>query len=230
MDMMKAEYVSKEVVVNKKKVPILTDISFSVNQGQIAAIVGKSGCGKSTLLSIMAGLDCPDSGNVILQNENFYKLSKSKQENFRNENIGIIFHNYNLIPELNCEENIRMPLVFSKKKINNDRVEVLLKTVGLQNKKNLFPKQLSGGEQQRTAIARALVNQPAVLFADEPTGALDAKTGDDIIKFLINCAHKLNMTILVVTHDMDIANQCDKIIYMKDGKMCESKNCKEHCE
>lgn len=217
--MIKAEHISKSLEIDKKKVPVLADISFSIDQGQIVAIVGKSGCGKSTLLSIMAGLDRPTSGKVILQNKDFYKLGKAEQENFRNENIGMVFQNYHLISELSCEENIRMPLVFSKKTISNDRVEVLLQTVGLKNKTKLFPKQLSGGEQQRTAIARALVNQPTILFADEPTGALDTKTGDGIIKFLVSCAHQLKMTILLVTHDMDIANQCDRIIYMKDGKI-----------
>lgn len=218
-NMMKAEHISKSIDNEKKRVAILTDISFSVGQGEIAAIVGKSGCGKSTLLSVMAGLDRPDAGTVFLQGENFYRLKKPEQEKFRNENVGVVFQNYHLIPELSCEENIRMPLVFSQKKIGDDRVEALLKTVGLQHKTKLFPKQLSGGEQQRTAIARALVNQPSVLFADEPTGALDSKTGDSVVKFLISCAHQLNMTILMVTHDMDIANQCDRIICMKDGKV-----------
>ncbi len=217
--MIKAEHISKSLEMDQKKVTILTDVSFSVEQGQIAAIVGKSGCGKSTALSIMAGLDRPASGNVILQNENFYQLDPAGQESFRNENIGIIFQNYHLIPELTCEENIRMPLVFSKKKIGKDRVASLLHTMGLKQKTHLFPRQLSGGEQQRTAIARALVNQPSVLFADEPTGALDAKTGDGIIKFLIHCAHQLNMTILLVTHDMDIARQCDRIIPMQEGRI-----------
>ena len=220
--MIQAEHISKSLEVDKKKAPILTDISFSVGKGQIAAIVGKSGCGKSTLLSIMAGLDRPALGKVMLQSQNFYQLDKTGQEHFRNENIGIVFQNYHLIPELTCEENIRMPLVFSRKKITDDRVDVLIKTMGLKKKTKLFPRQLSGGEQQRAAIARALVNQPSILFADEPTGALDTKTGDGIIKFLINCAHRLNMTILLVTHDMDIAGQCDKIISMKDGQICEN--------
>lgn len=211
--------ISKDIQLGKNNTHILNNISLSVKDGEILAIVGKSGCGKSTLLSIMSGLDMPTRGNVFIKNKNIYQLNERDREVFRNQNIGVIFQNYHLIPELTCEENIRMPLVFSKKKIEDSRVQVLLKVFGLSNKARLFPKQLSGGEQQRTAIARALVNQPLILFADEPTGALDKKTGNEIIKYLIDCSHQLKMTVVLVTHDMEIANQCDRIIHMEDGKI-----------
>lgn len=211
--------ISKDIHIEKNSTHILNNISLSVKDGEILAIVGKSGCGKSTLLSIMSGLDVPTSGKVFIKNKDIYQLNEREREIFRNENIGVIFQNYHLIPELTCEENIRMPLVFSKKKIEDNRVQMLLKVFGLSSKIRLFPKQLSGGEQQRTAIARALVNQPHILFADEPTGALDKKTGDAIVKYLIDCSHKLKMTVVLVTHDMEIANQCDRVIHMEDGKI-----------
>lgn len=199
---------------------ILKDICFSLEEGTVTAIVGKSGCGKSTLLSIISGIDAPTSGSVKLLGKDFYKMNTAGQEQFRNENIGILFQNYHLIPELTCEENIRMPLCFSKKsKTNEKKLDQWIQGVGLAQKKKLFPNQMSGGEQQRTAIVRAIVNNPQMLFADEPTGALDSKTGDSIIKFLLQYAHNANKTILLVTHDKDIAAQCDRVIEMADGRI-----------
>ena len=215
--MIKAENVTKKVSVGKTKLPILRDASLEVEKGKAAAIVGKSGCGKTTLMSILSGIDAPTSGNVLLNGEDYYKLTTKKQEEFRNNNIGVIFQNYHLIPELNCEENIRMPLVFSKKNVTKDEVEHVMNMVGIAQKRKLFPRQMSGGEQQRAAIARALVNKPSIIFADEPTGALDVETGDKVINFLIASAHKLGLTLLLVTHDMDIAKKCDMIFEMKDG-------------
>lgn len=199
---------------------ILKDICFSLEEGTVTAIVGKSGCGKSTLLSIISGIDAPTSGSVKLLGKDFYKMNTAGQEQFRNENIGILFQNYHLIPELTCEENIRMPLCFSKKsKTKEKKLDQWIQGVGLAQKKKLFPNQMSGGEQQRTAIVRAIVNNPQMLFADEPTGALDSKTGDSIIKFLLQYAHNANKTILLVTHDKDIAAQCDRVIEMADGRI-----------
>ena len=214
-----AQHIYKYILSGKQQVPILKDISFELESGTITAIVGKSGCGKSTLLSIMSGIDAPTKGKVIFGDKNFYGMLETEQEQFRNENIGIVFQNYHLIPELTCEENIRMPLVFSKKKIQEKKIQKLIQIMKLEKKTNLFPKQLSGGEQQRTAIARALVNQPTFLLADEPTGALDSETGKHIIQFLVSCAHQLHYTILLVTHDSDVASCCDRIIHMEDGKI-----------
>lgn len=217
--MIKAEHITKKIKTGKNEITILKDISFELEKGSITAIVGKSGCGKSTLLSIMSGIDKPTYGQVYLNEKNFYKMTEKEQEQFRNEQIGIVFQNYHLIPELNCEENIRMPLAFSKKQIKEKNIEHMIRAVGLDKKRKLYPKQLSGGEQQRCALIRALVNQPSILYADEPTGALDSATGDRIIKFLVGCAHEMKLTILLVTHDMDIAKQCDSIIKMEDGKI-----------
>ncbi|MCI8781685.1 MAG: ABC transporter ATP-binding protein [Lachnospiraceae bacterium] len=217
--MVKAEHIFKSIHVGQKEEKILTDVSFVLEKNTITAIVGKSGCGKSTLLSIMSGIDKPSAGKVFLGGKDFYSLDKKRQEQFRNENIGILFQNYHLIPELTCEENIRMPLVFSSKKIENGKVKKMMESVGLEKKRKLYPKQMSGGEQQRTAIVRALVNKPSILYADEPTGALDSETGNSVIKFLVKCAHEQGLTVLLVTHDMGIAKQCDQIIKMQNGKI-----------
>ncbi len=219
--MIRAEHISKSIPVGNKTEYILRDISFGLEKDTITAIVGKSGCGKSTLLSILSGIDEPSAGKVYLNKNDYYALDRRGQEKFRNENIGILFQNYHLIPELTCEENIRMPLVFSNKKIENGRVKKMMKSVGLEKQRRLYPKQMSGGEQQRTAIVRALINKPAILYADEPTGALDSETGNSVIKFLVQCAHSQGLTVLLVTHDMSIANQCDKIIKMENGKIVQ---------
>ncbi|HBI61762.1 MAG TPA: hypothetical protein DDY31_11225 [Lachnospiraceae bacterium] len=217
--MIKAEHISKSIHIGRREEKILKDVSFTLEKNTITAIVGKSGCGKSTLLSIMSGIDKPSAGKVFLGGKDFYSLERKKQEQFRNENIGILFQNYHLIPELTCEENIRMPLVFSSKKAENGKVKKMMERVGLEKKRKLYPKQMSGGEQQRTAIVRALINKPSILYADEPTGALDSETGNSIIKFLVRCAHEQGLTVLLVTHDMGIARQCDKIIRMENGKI-----------
>ena len=209
--------ISKDIHIEKNSTHILNNISLSVKDGEILAIVGKSGCGKSTLLSIMSGLDVPTSGKVFIKNKDIYQLNEREREIFRNENIGVIFQNYHLIPELTCEENIRMPLVFSKKKIEDNRVQMLLKVFGLSSKIRLFPKQLSGGEQQRTAIARALVNQPHILFADEPTGNLDQKTGDMVASLLFDMNKKSATTLVIVTHEPNLAARCDRIINLNKG-------------
>ncbi|MCI8326285.1 MAG: ABC transporter ATP-binding protein [Lachnospiraceae bacterium] len=212
-------HVGKTIENDNQKTTILRDISLHLEKGTITAIVGKSGCGKSTLLSIASGIDAPTNGTVKLLGKDFYKLARTEQERFRNQNVGLLFQNYHLIPEFTCEENIRMPLCFSERKTNEKRLDAWIKLVGLEGKRQLFPNQMSGGEQQRTAILRAVVNNPEMIFADEPTGALDSKTGENIIQFLINYVHKFQKTILLATHDMDIALQCDKIIEMKDGRI-----------
>ena len=219
MLMIKAENIVKKIKSGNSETELLSGVSLEVENGKAAAIIGKSGCGKTTLMSILSGIDAPTSGKAILNGSDYYSLDVKKQEEFRNNNIGVIFQNYHLIPELTCEENIRMPLVFSKNKISDDEVINVMKMTGIDRQRKLFPRQMSGGEQQRTAIARAWVNKPSLIFADEPTGALDAEMGNKVIKFLIASAHKLNLTVLIVTHDMDIAGQCDIIYKMQDKKV-----------
>lgn len=211
--------IDKNILYGKRNICILKDVSLSLEEGTVTAIVGKSGSGKSTLLSIACGIDAPSRGNVSILGKEYYQLSMREQQEFRNRNIGVLFQNYHLIPELTCEENIRVPNYFSKNTTEEKHLNEWIKTVGLEKKKGLFPNQLSGGEQQRTAILRAIINHPALLFADEPTGALDVTTGQSVIKFLVAYAHKMKMTILLATHDLDVANMCDQIIELSDGKI-----------
>lgn len=211
--------IDKNILCGKRNICILKDVSLSLEEGTVTAIVGKSGSGKSTLLSIACGIDAPSRGNVSILGKEYYQLSMREQQEFRNRNIGVLFQNYHLIPELTCEENIRVPNCFSKNTTEEKHLNEWIKTVGLEKKKGLFPNQLSGGEQQRTAILRAIINHPALLFADEPTGALDVTTGQSVIKFLVAYAHKMKMTILLATHDLDVANMCDQIIELSDGKI-----------
>lgn len=212
-------HVEKIIENGRQKIAILKDISFQLEEGTVTAIVGKSGSGKSTLLTIAGGIDAPTKGTVLLFGKDYYRMKPSEQERFRNENIGLLFQNYHLISELTCEENIRMPVCFSKNgsRFDEKNLNTWIKKVGLNDKRYLFPAQMSGGEQQRTAILRAIVNHPKILFADEPTGALDSGTGNRIIRFLAGYAHNSGTTVLLVTHDMDVAAQCDRMIEMADG-------------
>ncbi|MCR4999389.1 MAG: ABC transporter ATP-binding protein [Lachnospiraceae bacterium] len=209
----------KSIDNGEKKIDILKNISFSLEAGTITAVVGKSGSGKSTLLSIASGIDSPSSGSVKLLGKDYSKLTPTEQEKMRNKQIGMLFQNYHLIPELTCEENIRMPLAFSSDSPKEKWIEEWIKKVGLSQKRNLYPKQMSGGEQQRTALVRAIVNNPDIIFADEPTGALDSKLGKNMIAFLIEYAHHFKKTILLVTHDMEIASSCDAVLRIADGRL-----------
>lgn len=215
------KHVEKVIENGRQKTIILKDISFKLEIGTITAIVGKSGCGKSTLLSIAGGIDAPTNGTVMLLGKDYYRMAASDQERFRNENVGLLFQSYHLISELTCEENIRMPVCFSRNSRHFDEknLDHWIKKVGLDDKRFLFPAQMSGGEQQRAAILRAIVNHPKILFADEPTGALDSGTGNNVIHFLAGYAHKSGTAILLVTHDMDVAAQCDRVIEMADGEI-----------
>lgn len=210
--------VSKKIINGKKDITILSEINFCVYRGEMLAITGKSGSGKSTLLSILAGLDAPTTGQINYEGEDLYK--KNDMEKFRLNEIGLIFQNYNLINELTCKQNIEVPLIFSENKsIEEEQINLLLEKLDLKDKNNIYPSQLSGGEQQRVAIARAMIHNPSVIFADEPTGALDSKNADNIIQILQQYKEQRNAAVVVVTHDMDIANKCDRKLVLADGKM-----------
>ena len=194
-----------------------TDIK--VQQGEFVAIVGRSGSGKSTLLHMLGGLDRPDSGKVIIDDKDIFQLKDEQLAVFRRRKIGFIFQNYNLIPSLNVWENIVLPIGLDNKKVNEDFVMDLIKTIGMEKKLKSLPNTLSGGQQQRVAIARALASKPAIILADEPTGNLDSKTEMEVITTLKTCVSKYGETLVMITHDETIAQMADRIVVIEDGKV-----------
>lgn len=219
---LEAENICKSVDIEKEKFQILKNVSLYVKEGEYVAIMGPSGSGKSTLLGILSCIDKQSSGKVTINYINVGELNKDNLTEFRNENIGIVFQSFNLIPVLNAEENIEVPLFFSQKQINREKkVDELINIVGLNNKKKAFPRQLSGGEQQRIAIARALAGEPKILLADEPTGALDSKNSKIVLDIFDKFRQKYNMTIIMITHDRKVAERADRILYMEDGAFKE---------
>ena len=203
----------------ENEVRAVDDISFSVDEGESVAIVGASGSGKSTLLHLLGGVDRPTSGKVLIEDKDIYELSDDALAIFRRRQIGIIYQFYNLIPILNVKENITLPCDLGGKPVARGRLNELLKTLGLEQRVNHLPNQLSGGQQQRVSIGRALVNDPALILADEPTGNLDSKAGDEIVSLLKLSNKKYHQTIIIITHDLEIARQADRVITFEDGKI-----------
>lgn len=199
---------------------ILTDISLHIYQGEFVSIMGASGSGKSTLLGILAGIDSPSEGNVFINGTEITKMSETRLCKYRNETIGIILQSPNLIDTLTALENIQVPILFSKKDKDMAKAKEMLSVVGLEAKAKCYPKQLSGGEAQRISIARTLACSPQVIFADEPTGALDSQNGKMVIDILKEIVQKQNVTVVMVTHDENLARQTDRIVYLKDGRIC----------
>ena len=200
-------------------VKALDNVSIEINQGEFIAIVGTSGSGKSTLLNMLGGLDNPTSGETIISNKRISKLNDEELTIFRRRNIGFIFQNYNLVPILNVYENIVLPIELDGVKIDEDYIDSIVNTLGLNQKLTNMPNNLSGGQQQRVAIARAIATKPAIILADEPTGNLDSKTGMDVIGLLKMTSQKFNQTIVMITHNEEIAQLADRIIRIEDGKI-----------
>lgn len=219
MSLLNVEHLSKFYGDKDSLVTALNDVSFQVEEGEFICIVGASGCGKSTLLHILGGVDQASSGRVIINGVDIGALNTTQSTVFRRKNIGLIYQFYNLIPVLNVEENITLPLALDKQPIHQTEVEKLMTMFNLSERKKHLPSQLSGGQQQRTAIARALINKPAIILADEPTGNLDQKNSKEVISYLKEINAKTNQTILLVTHDMTIAKQAKRILTMEDGKI-----------
>lgn len=203
----------------ENQVKAVDDVSFSVEEGEFVAIVGASGSGKSTLLHLLGGVDRPTSGKVLIDGKDIYSLSDDALAIFRRRQIGIIYQFYNLIPILDVEENITLPCDLDGKTVSKSRLSELLKTLGLENRTKHLPNQLSGGQQQRVSIGRALINDPALILADEPTGNLDSKAGDEIVSLLKLSNKKYHQTIIIITHDLEIAKQADRVITFEDGRI-----------
>jgi len=214
--LLKASNISKSFSLGNQDIHVLKDVAITIQQGEFIAIMGKSGSGKSTLLSILAGLDLPDSGQVLLNQEDLTQLSEDQLALKRQTDIGFVFQSFHLIPTLSVSENIGFPLKISQS-FTQEQVNNLLNKVQLQHRAQSFPHQLSGGEKQRTAIARALVMRPQILFADEPTGNLDEKSAQSVMDLLISLQKELTTTLVVVTHDAEIAKLADRVVEIVDG-------------
>ena len=216
MSILKVKNLNKIYGKDETKVKALNDINFEINKGEFVVIVGKSGSGKSTLLNIIAGLEKPTNGEIIIDNINISELNEKQKSLLRKEKIGLIFQSYNLIPVLTVEENIKLPTINTDNK-DDKYINELMELLGIKDRKNHLPNQLSGGQQQRVAIGRALVNKPAIIFADEPTGNLDTKTESEVLNLLKESQKKFNQTIIMITHNVDIAKYADRVIKIEDG-------------
>lgn len=224
MEILRVENLSKIYGKGVNKVVALNDVSFTVQKGEFVAIVGASGSGKSTLLHLIGGVDRPTSGKVFINDEDIYKLNNDNLAIFRRRQIGLIYQFYNLIPILNVKENIALPLELDGRKVNPDDEKEMLELLGLENRKTHLPNELSGGQQQRVSIGRALITRPALVLADEPTGNLDSKSSDEIVNLLKMSNKKYNQTIIMITHNMEIAKMADRIIRIEDGKIVGDTN------
>ena len=202
-------------------VKALSNVNIKVEKGEFVAIIGTSGSGKSTLLHQLGGVDRPTEGKVLIESADIYSLKENELAIFRRRKIGFVFQSFNLIPVLTVEENIKMPALLDHRKVDEEYYKDLIRTLGLENRENHLPSQLSGGQQQRVAIARALINKPSIVLADEPTGNLDSDTSKEIMEMLKFSIRKYNQTAIVITHDLGIADNADRIIKIADGKVVE---------
>lgn len=219
MEILKVENLTKKYGKGDNEVIAVDNVSFSVEKGEFVAIVGSSGSGKSTLLHLLGGVDRPTSGKVYVDGKDIYTLDNDNLAIFRRRQVGIIYQFYNLIPILNVEENITLPCDLDGNKIDAQRLSELLKTLGLESRKKHLPNELSGGQQQRVSIGRAVVNNPAIILADEPTGNLDSKSSEEIVELLKMTNKKYKQTIIMITHNLELANEADRVITIEDGKI-----------
>ncbi|UWP60040.1 ABC transporter ATP-binding protein [Ruminococcus gauvreauii] len=219
MEFLKIENLYKVYGSGENQVTALDNVSLNINKGEFTAIIGSSGSGKSTLLHIIGGVDVPTGGKIYLNGQDVYAQSNENLAVFRRRQVGLIYQFHNLIPTLNVVENITLPILMDKRKVNRQRLNELLELLGLEDRKTHLPNQLSGGQQQRVSIGRALMNAPQVMLADEPTGSLDSRNGHEIINLLKLSQKKYRQTLILVTHDENIALQADRIICISDGKV-----------
>lgn len=221
MEILRVENVSKIYGKGETSIKALDNVSFSVERGEFVAIIGPSGSGKSTLLHILGGVDVPTSGKVFVEDTSVYDLDETKVAIFRRRQIGLIYQFYNLIPVLNVEENITLPLLLDNRQLDKNHLDEIIRSLGLTERMKHLPNQLSGGQQQRVSIGRALINNPALMLADEPTGNLDSNNSAEILELLKLSNKKYNQTLIVITHDERIALQADRIISIKDGRIAK---------
>lgn len=226
MEILKVKNLCKNYGKGNTLVKALDNISFSVEKGEFVAIVGASGSGKSTLLHLLGGVDHPTSGEIIIDGENIYKLNENNLAIFRRRQVGLIYQFYNLIPILNVEENITLPILLDDRTPDKTYLKELIDVLGLKNRINHLPNELSGGQQQRVSIGRALMNRPALLLADEPTGNLDSKASHDIMELLKMSNEKYKQTIIMITHDYNLALNANRIITIDDGKIISDEKVK----
>lgn len=219
MEILKAQNLTKIYGKDMAKVTALDNVSFSVEKGEFVAIVGASGSGKSTLLHIIGGVDRPTSGKVYIDGKDIFRFNDDKLAIFRRRQVGLIYQFYNLIPILNVEENITLPLALDNREVDKYKLDEMIKLLGLENRKTHLPNELSGGQQQRTSIGRALITNPTIILADEPTGNLDSKSSDEIVALLKKSNKEFKQTIIMITHNMEIAKCADRIIKIEDGKL-----------
>ncbi len=219
MEILRLENLTKIYGKKETKVIALDNVSFSVKKGEFVAIVGASGSGKSTLLHLIGGVDRPTKGKVYIDGKDIFALDDDKLAIFRRRQIGLIYQFYNLIPILNVEENITLPLALDNRKVSNEELENMLSHLGLGKRRYHLPNELSGGQQQRTSIGRALITRPTIVLADEPTGNLDSKSSDEIVALLKKSNKELKQTIIMITHNLEIAKMADRIIKIEDGKI-----------
>lgn len=228
MEILRIEGLSKIYGKGENKVEALKDVSLSVNKGEFVAIVGASGSGKSTLLHLIGGLDRPTAGKVIIDGESIYDYKEEKLAIFRRRKIGFVFQFFNLIPVLDVEENIALPALLDNEKVDKKYLEELIGILGLTDRKTHLPSELSGGQRQRVSIGRALLNKPSIVLADEPTGNLDSKNSKEVIELLKYTSRKFNQTLMLITHDYNIASMADRIITIEDGQIISDKYTKSN--
>nr|WP_303675270.1 ABC transporter ATP-binding protein [Ruminococcus bromii] len=221
MEILKVENLTKTYGSGENLVHAVDDVSFSVEKGEFVAIVGASGSGKSTLLHLIGGVDRPTSGIIFVDGNDISRMNDDKLAVFRRRQVGIVYQFYNLIPILTVEENITLPCDLDGRGVDRERLEMILDSFGLRARRKHLPNQLSGGQQQRTSIARALINNPSLVLADEPTGNLDSKSSEEVMSILKMCNQSYGQTVIMITHNLDIAKQADRIITISDGKIVE---------
>lgn len=221
MDIVKMEHVTKIYGSGDTRVWALDDVNLTVQKGESLAVVGASGSGKSTLLHVMGGVDTVTNGKVIVDDRDITTLKDEEMSVFRRRKIGFVFQSYHLIPVLTVEENIQMPILLDHKKPDREYIDHVIEMLGLKDRRKHLPNQLSGGQQQRAAIARALANCPSLILADEPTGALDSTNGNEVMALLQDSVKKLNQTLVLITHNIDLAREADRIVRITDGKLTE---------